>query len=462
MINLKKKFSVSSLRIRLFVVIVVSFLFSLLIYFFLSQISNKYVYSVYMSQDRIDARNEENFAEFREYVQEHKLKVSDTKDVSGWVRGRRHIYLAVYDGMDILYEFGVYANEPVYSQNHAAMDSVYTSVPGEPTYQYILDPSDTMQVAFADGSYTVTIIDFSEEFILRLSKTAALLLSLVLFLLIVLSYAGRISTRISKLAKEVKQIETRDINAPVTVSGKDELAELGRDIDSMRREIINRLEREQEVWRANKDLITYMAHDIRNPLTALTGYLNLIKEKEYTDEAERDRFLDIAIGNAEQLRKLSNNLFEYFYVFAHPEKNVPTEVYDAALLIGQLVAEHTVLLSDNGFRFVIENVIAEGRMISVDAVRLKCIFDNIFSNIEKYAYKSEPVSIRVCEAGSCIRIVIANAVDIHADRCKSSGIGLLACAKTASEMNCCFTWDKSGDVFGVTVDIPVFCQEGER
>lgn len=126
-----------------------------------------------MSQDRIDARNEENFAEFREYVQEHKLKVSDTKDVSGWVRGRRHIYLAVYDGMDILYEFGVYANEPVYSQNHAAMDSVYTSVPGEPTYQYILDPSDTMQVAFADGSYTVTIIDFSEEFILRLSKTAA-------------------------------------------------------------------------------------------------------------------------------------------------------------------------------------------------------------------------------------------------------------------------------------------------
>lgn len=442
--------------------VLVSFVISILLYFLVSRVGSEYVYSVYMSQTRIDERNEENFSEFCKYVEENSLSVTDTREISDWVHDRSHIYFAAYDGEEILYEFGVYADEAVYSQNHEALDSdsgLHTGVVSEEIY--ILEPSDTRTVAFSDGIYTVTIIDFSEELFLRLIDAAALTVSVALFLFMVLSHMGRISARISKLAKEVKRIETQDINAPITTAGNDELSDLSSDIDGMRREIINRLEKEQEVWNANKDLITYMAHDIRNPLTALTGYLNLIKEKEYGDEGERDKFLDIAIGNAEQLRKLSDNLFEYFYVFGNPEKAADTEVYDADLLLEQLIAEHAVLLTDRGFVFE-RRLSAGGVKIIVDAVRLKRIFDNIFSNIEKYADISAPVKTEINVLDGTVAVKISNTVAPDANKSKSTGIGLLTCAKTASEMKCCFSWEKTSDVFEATVSMPIFCKEEKQ
>ena len=74
-------------------------------------------------------------------------------------------------------------------------------------------------------------------------------------------------------------VETREEDD--TEESLDELSELARGIDQMRRSIIKHQEVEQQIRKANAELITSMSHDLRTPLTSLLAFLEIIERKKY-------------------------------------------------------------------------------------------------------------------------------------------------------------------------------------
>ena len=85
---------------------------------------------------------------------------------------------------------------------------------------------------------------------------------------------------IELLGKELEILKGGDLNYQITIRGNDELAALAGEMDSMRRAIRSRQEEEELAHLANRGIVTAMSHDLRTPLTALMGYLDILSIEE--------------------------------------------------------------------------------------------------------------------------------------------------------------------------------------
>ena len=135
-----------------------------------------------------------------------------------------------------------------------------------------------------------------------------------------------------ELTSAVKRFETEGIaslesEAPTLErlsQGTDEIAQLGQAFTQMTRRIA-------EQWREltlqdqqRRELFANISHDLRTPLTSLHGYLETLLLKAGTlDEAERRRYLEIALGQSRKVGRLAQEVFELArleYGVVKPEK----------------------------------------------------------------------------------------------------------------------------------------------
>ena len=224
----------------------------------------------------------------------------------------------------------------------------------------------------------------------------------------------------------------------------------------MRASIVLTLEKEREAINANTDLITSMSHDIRTPLTVLLGYLDVMK-MQTTDETTR-QYIRASELTALRLKKLSDDMFQYFLVFSGEENDLTMQDYDGRTLLEQMLSEHVILLRENGFTVETEhaeNILQDVPYIRTDAPHCMRIVDNVFSNIMKYTAKEEPILIRFEEDEAWVSVEFRNAIRADADLAESTGIGLKTCKKLASLVAESFEYFTEGDSFICRLVIPI-------
>lgn len=62
----------------------------------------------------------------------------------------------------------------------------------------------------------------------------------------------------------------------------------------------------QKKWAAKNDLIMYLAHDLKTPLSSVIGYLTLLRDESQISKELREKYLSITLGKAERLEDLIN------------------------------------------------------------------------------------------------------------------------------------------------------------
>ncbi|MDE7219382.1 MAG: HAMP domain-containing protein, partial [Oscillospiraceae bacterium] len=142
-----------------------------------------------------------------------------------------------------------------------------------------------------------------------LGRAAGLLLALAGFCAVTVPYIVRLLRRLGELSREAGVLMAGDLDHVIHVKGRDEISGLGEDIERLRRSVLARIEGEREAVGANSRLITSLSHDIRTPLTKLTGYLDILLYRKYETSEEHDAFLRLASEKAAQLKALTDQLF---------------------------------------------------------------------------------------------------------------------------------------------------------
>lgn len=215
--------------------------------------------------------------------------------------------------------------------------------------------------------------------------------------------------------------------------------------------MIYHYQKERQTLDANRELITNMSHDIRTPLTSIIGYNEIMLN---TDASTQDmkKYASYSLDKANQLKDMSDKLFKYFLVYDSDDIAADLKSTSATLLIQQIIGEQSFLLQQQGFD-VSFNCDIEDEQIDTDAVLLKRVFDNIFSNISKYGDMAQPVKIDVLREKSFIKIMVIDYISKDAPNVKGTGIGLKSCESIMRSLGGKFETAVLDDMFVSTIII---------
>ena len=255
-----------------------------------------------------------------------------------------------------------------------------------------------------------------------LVRIAALVLAAAVFCAVVVPYILHLLRRIEALSRETGALMAGDLSHSIRAPGRDELSRLGADIERLRLSVLERLEGEREAVGATGRLITGLSHDLRTPLTKLMGYLEILRRCQSGEE--REKYLRLAAEKAEQIKGMTDQLFDRAQVPDSREALArEPELVDGAQRLGQILSEVCGDLQREGFQAP-QPVFTEPFRLYLrpeDAVR---VFANLFSNLCKYGDPASPVTFSVERGPGTVTVAAENRVRPDPDRRDSHGVGL--------------------------------------
>lgn len=126
--------------------------------------------------------------------------------------------------------------------------------------------------------------------------------SLLIALLIGLLGARRLTSRIRRLERGADRIAAGSFDQPIEQEGEDEVGQLARSFERMRQRLA-------QLDEARREFIANASHELRTPIFALSGSLELLAEEEM-NKAERRDFVETMRGQVERLKKLATALLD--------------------------------------------------------------------------------------------------------------------------------------------------------
>ncbi len=433
-----------SLNNKLLLVQLGSLCLALAIFFSGMMVGSRVLDRFYLSPEAESRRVAGYVRDLTDYVLEQDLRSTDREALESWAREKKYVYLAVYRGETPILQTDGYTTTGPESRTEA------TSLSEE----LAPDADGYYRMAFADGIFRVAVLEVTETPYYDIVVILSLVLACLAMILVNLGYNRNMTRDIIRLSKEVGWVEQGILKAPIQSRRGDEIGDLARSVEEMRRAIIQRMQSEQDAWAANSGLITAISHDVRTPLTALMGYLDLLEGGQYQNPQQMERYLHASRDKAQQLKELTDELFRYFLVFATPEMQLDMEEYDARILTEQLLGERMIRLEEHGFAVQFTSL-QQDCVIRVDVQYLQRVLDNLFNNIEKHADRQGRVHLLVRREGEMLFIDLANGVPARPNAAESTKIGLQTCRKIIREMGGIFETRLEAGKFLAEIALPV-------
>lgn len=200
----------------------------------------------------------------------------------------------------------------------------------------------------------------------------------------------------------------------------------------------------------NNKLISEMSHDLRTPLASIMLYLEILKTHRYSDQTELDEYLNKIYKKVTQMKNISDNLFDY-------SLNKTTKYYGITQSMHQAFGNHIKDFCDNlkihGYSVVYDNVIYPFS-VNVNPEHLQRIFDNIFSNIKKYAEPCPKVEIETLDRDNYCGFSVMNKCSATSCPHESHGIGNRSMSTMMDQMNGLCSVKQTEDVFKIDLLFP--------
>ena len=147
----------------------------------------------------------------------------------------------------------------------------------------------------------------------------------------------------------------------------------------------------QQAEQQKNDLIVYLAHDIKTPLTSVLGYLSLLDETPNLNEEEKVKYTRIALEKSHRLQELIDEFFEITR-YTLQTVTIDKQPIDFGYMAVQIADEAYPQLLKKNQRIDID--IPEGTTVRADADKLARVFNNLLKNA--IAYSPTGSEIEIC------------------------------------------------------------------
>ena len=275
------------------------------------------------------------------------------------------------------------------------------------------------EIEFKNETAQVVAVDYKRALYIYPFLLIAVLLCVLIFLGIVLFFVRRKMREVLTLEQEILLMASGDLTHPVPVYSNDEIGILARELNNLRISLNDNILREQESRKANQDLITALSHDLRTPLTILTGYLEVIKLQR--NPQKQEEYLERCLKKTSDIKELTDQMFNYALV--SEESEVPKMSWISTDYIMQCIHENCDFVELAGFSCRSEVADATGILLT-DKTMIKRISTNLFSNILKYGDKGTEIKISGNMRNQKFEIQVENAIKKDRSDIGSNNIGL--------------------------------------
>lgn len=161
----------------------------------------------------------------------------------------------------------------------------------------------------------------------------------------------------------------------------------------------------KEAEQRKNDLVVYLAHDLKTPLTSVIGYLSLLRDEKEISEELREKYLSIACDKSERLEELINEFFDITR-FNLSKITLEYSTVDLKLLLEQLIFEFGPMLNDKNLSCKLH--MNEKSNIMCDVDKMQRVFDNLLKNAISYSFENSQIDIHVEENESDFVIEVVN------------------------------------------------------
>ena len=226
------------------------------------------------------------------------------------------------------------------------------------------------------------------------------------FLLLFSFFFYFVLSRITQYLKEINQgIENilSDFNEPVRF--KPALRPLEDSLNEVKMTIRRQEQEAIESEKKKNDLVVFLAHDLKTPLTSIVAYLSILETKPDMPEEERKKYTHISLEKAIRLGELINEFFEITKFNLQDIVLEPGNL-DLSMMLEQIADELYAVLKEKNLRCDVQ--IDDTLMIYGDADKLARVFDNLLRNAIAYCDKGTAIRIQAKERHQEIEIVVAN------------------------------------------------------
>lgn len=239
------------------------------------------------------------------------------------------------------------------------------------------------------------------------------------------------------------------------------------DLITIKDDMIQALEEKNKSQKMRTELITNISHDIKTPLTSIVNYADIISSGKCNPD-ETKSYSDIIKNQSAKLNDLLFNLIEVSKISTGAVK-VNSESINLNLFISQTAEEFSLKFKEKNLIF--ENSFSdENILITADGLILWRVFDNLFSNIVKYAMPNTRVYLDVKKMNSKVVISLKNISenpisssaedllmrfkrDDSSRHTKGNGLGLTIAKSFVELQNGTFNIDVDGDMFKTTIEL---------
>lgn len=284
--------------------------------------------------------------------------------------------------------------------------------------------------------------------------TKIILIEIIVFVLLIeLLYMLLYKTTkpLIKLSKAMDKVSQGDYKTSIEIKGKDEVATLANSFNLMKDKIQHEIEttrkeknKVEALEKSSREFFNNATHEMKTPITAISGYAQLVKEEELDEEVKK-RALDRMIIESKRMNTLVCNLLQ----ISRGEfiKSKERKIFNLSELVNECINEMNIKCNQNN-----KNIEKHIENLSCYAVKedIKKVIINLLDNGIKYS-TSECINIKGYKGKDCLVLEFSNSCrgipkDIEKrlfepfikntygnNNISSSGLGLYICKEIVNE-----------------------------
>lgn len=205
-------------------------------------------------------------------------------------------------------------------------------------------------------------------------------LSAIVLILCVKIYMLKVS--MAEIRAELADWLNADTNTLISISSNDRhirllVSDLNKQLRVLRKQRRQYLNGDREL----KDAVTNISHDLRTPLTAICGYLDLLEQEEKSENA--GRYLNYIENRTQALKQLTEEMFRYSVIISNAD-DMCFEMVDVNYVLEESIAAFYGALTERGITPAI-HIPKKKILLNLNKTALSRIFSNLLNNALKYS-----------------------------------------------------------------------------